>query len=312
MEFYTDAGSICSFFFSEFAGQILLVEDGEGIFLDVGWLSELVTPILSHKLKDKHFPTAALSALRDDLVEDRILRWEFARYRWRDVLSHGSLQSGERAAHALYSVLIKLGVILPLATTCGTNEENAVRRPQTIQESSTHPPDMLVLMRLRETLRENQQRLLNRCTMEALRGACEVTLKWTFDSAGSPYGLIERLIASCHVIGVVERSLCWRYGALFRSHVIRKRFGRNTWLYTMLVRYDNIDDENDGDTAYILTVRMIGPLESQRLWAALQYVASVVVMLSKEWPGVILRGQPVCPRHPIVSNSVYLAAPNEV
>lgn len=251
--------------------------------------------------------------MRDDLVEDKILRWEFAKYLWRGVLSHYSLQPGDRAAHALYSVLIKLGVIIPLGTTMSTsNGGSTLRESRRIHETSIHTPDMLVLMRMRETIHVGQQRLLDGCTTEALRGACEVTLKWNFDAAGSPYGLVERLIASCHMIGVVQRSLCWRYGALFRSHDTTKRFGQNAWLYTVLIRYDTIHNTSDHNKAHILTVRMMGRMESLRVWAALRYVASAVVILSKEWPGVILKGSPICPKHPRVTTVLYLASPNEV
>lgn len=48
----------------------------------------------------------------------------------------------------------------------------------------------------------------------------QVILKWRFDWAGPPSGLVERLIASCRVIGKVEHGLCWRYGAVFKSHAM--------------------------------------------------------------------------------------------
>lgn len=48
----------------------------------------------------------------------------------------------------------------------------------------------------------------------------QVALKWRFDWAGPPHGLVERLITSCRVLGEVEKGLCWRYGAVFRSHAM--------------------------------------------------------------------------------------------
>lgn len=53
----------------------------------------------------------------------------------------------------------------------------------------------------------------------------QVVLKWRFDWAGPPHGLVERLIASCRVIGEVEHGLCWRYGAAFKSHIIVEGVG---------------------------------------------------------------------------------------
>lgn len=43
--------------------------------------------------------------------------------------------------------------------------------------------------------------------------------------AGPPSGLVERLIASCRVIGKVEQGLCWRYGAVFKSHAMASENG---------------------------------------------------------------------------------------
>lgn len=58
-----------------------------------------------------------------------------------------------------------------------------------------------------------------------LRGPEQVVLKWRFDWAGPPRGLVERLIASCHEIGKVEQGLCWRYGAVVKSHLMRAAGG---------------------------------------------------------------------------------------
>ena len=292
---YTCTGLIFFLVFSEFAGQILLIEDGKGIFLDVVWLSKLVTPILSHKLKDKHFPSTALGTMRDDLVQDKILRWAFARHLWTEILSHPSLQLDEGVAHALYSVLIQLGVILPLGTTIrATNEWGTLQGWQSMHGASTHPPDMLVLMRLGEIPNEEQ---LGSHTTAPVGDASEAILKWEFDSAGAPYGLVERIIASCHKIGVTERGLCWRYGAIFRG-------GQMSHLITTAIRYDT--------TAHLLMVRVIGRLDNLRVWASLRYVASAVVILSKEWPGAILRGSPVCPEHRSESSVIYLEIPDKV
>lgn len=221
--------------------------------------------------------------MRDDLVKDKILRWEFARKLWANMLDHSAQFSDSQLGYALYRILIKLGVALPIGGAIfSTLGESALWSHGEDYRSPTYPPDMLVIMRMGETLRHDHKRELDECTKEALRNAPEVTLKWEFDSAGSPYGLIERIIPSCHTIGVVERSLCWRYGALFHSREFTtRRFGQNTRLFTMAVRYNSASGASDGDRAHILTVRMIGRLEDLRVWAALRYVASAVVMLSK-------------------------------
>lgn len=120
-------------------------------------------------------------------------------------------------------------------------------------------------MRLRESLDHRQLRSLDDCTPDVPRGAHKVTIKWMFDVAGSPYRLIRRLIASCHVIDVIERNLCWRYSAFFRSRDMMERFGREKSLLKMVIHYDPIHDSCDGDSANVLTVRMVGPLGSQRV-----------------------------------------------
>lgn len=62
---------------SDFAGHTLRVGGGDGIFLDVLWLSKCLSPILSHKLKNQPFDDRWLW-MRDDLAGDGILRRQFA------------------------------------------------------------------------------------------------------------------------------------------------------------------------------------------------------------------------------------------
>lgn len=281
------------------------MEDGKGIFLDVVWLSDILTPIMSHKLKDRLFPTSRLVRMRCDFVEDHILRWEFAKHLFSTLLNYSSVYTEEQLGHALYRVLMKLGVALPVGSAVQTVVEEGPLWPMgEIRESHTQPPDMLVIMRMSKTCNENTGRSIDTCVRKALRHTTEVSLKWTFDVAGSPLGLVERIIASCHYVGEVERGMCWRYGALFRSRDSRRRFGQNIPLFTMVVRYDT--------NTHVLTARVIGPLKNPKVLAALRYVASAVILLSKEWAGAILKGSPVCPNCPGVSPIVHLAMPYEV
>ena len=179
-------------------------------------------------------------------------------------------------------------------------------------QQCTPPPDMLVIMRMRETCSKETEMRLEERTREELTGVRDVTLKWVFDAAGCPYGLMERLIASCHKVGLVEQRLCWRHGALFGSHEFTRRVGKLMRLYTMVIRFDKTLEPSDGDVAHVLTVRMIGPLENPKVWIALRFVASAVITISKEWPGVIVKGSPICPRHSTASTTAYLTMPKEV
>ena len=135
---------------------------------------------------------------------------------------------------------------------------------------------MLAIMRMSEECSDQQQSAINSAMEEELYGCQEVKLKWEFDAAKAPYGLVERLISSCHVLGTVELSTCWRYGALFKSHQMVRRHGTEVRLYKFPIRY------HEG----MLSLRMRGPLSDKRVLAALRYVASAMVILSMEWPGV--------------------------
>eukprot|EP00903_Cladosiphon_okamuranus_P018362 g16892.t2 len=108
--------------------------------------------------------------------------------------------------------------------------------------SSASHHDMPVIMRLAETRNKYHEVLFNGLAPKMPRDR-EVTLNWEFDKAGPPYGLVERLIVSCHVLG--ER---------------------------------------------VLTAKISGPLDDMRVWLAIRYVASAMVNLSREWPGVRWEG----------------------
>ena len=69
-----------------FAGRILSFDGGESLFLDVVWLSKVLSPILTHKLSDEHPPTGRLCESRDELAYNGVLRVDFARHLWRNVL----------------------------------------------------------------------------------------------------------------------------------------------------------------------------------------------------------------------------------
>ena len=217
---------------SEFAGQVLRVSSGGGIFLDVVWLTTILRPILSHKLADKIFKHPHLSKLRDELVHDGVLRLKLAEHLWRCEMRQGRVElcdepSGElsdEVVDALCGVIFKLGVALPLDPEravpgdCSSSGDGA--SSTVCGAAGRH--DMLVIMRLPETCTPQQQRELDTLLAGARQrqGTREVVLKWMFDKAGSPTGLVERLIASCYVVGKIDRGLCWRHGAAFKSHAM--------------------------------------------------------------------------------------------
>ena len=289
---------------SEFAGQILRIDGDQGIFLDVVWLSSILSPILDHKLAKRPFSTAVLNSHRDSLISRGVLRWDFALKLWEPALTSAEREIREDMVDAVFRVLIKLGVIIPL----GRPVFSADGRVSYSSHGGYDSKDMLVIMRLLEECTGPKKVDFDNGLKESLKHGREVKLKWEFDSAGAPYGLVERLIASCHIIGEVEQGACWRYGALFKSHVRTERDGKKIRLFKFAVVYN--DDPDHRDLEGILTLRMIGDLEDDLVWKALRYVASAVVNLSKEWPGMEWGGWPDCPEHP--STRLNLTPPGEV
>ena len=281
---------------SEFAGQILRIEGDQGIFLDVVWLSNILSPIMNHKLDKTHFSTAALNGCRDSLIEHGILRWNFALELWGRALTSAGREKREVVVDAVFQVLITLGVIIPLsAPVFSADGRVSYSQPDDSKE-------MLVIMRLPEKCTDETKIVFDNGLNETPEHGREVKLKWAFDSAGAPYGLVERLIASCHIIGEVEQGACWRYGALFKSHTRTERDAKKMRLFKFAICYS----VSEG----MLTLRMIGNLKNNLVWKALRYVASKMVILSKGWPGMKWSGWPVCPRHS--RTRLNLTPPSEV
>lgn len=269
---------------SDFAGHTLRIDGGDGIFLDVVWLSKVLKPILNHKLKDVIFDSE-LSPMRDDLVEKGVLRWQFARHLWRDFIGHAALLSKEiLVAAALFGVLVDLGVALPLGLA--TLSVNAGLDTHAARRNNNAPPDVLVIMRLEDTENTIQRDRIGLLSAQMPQGDQEVTFKWRFGCGGPPHGLVERLMASCHVLGEVERLSCWKYGAVFKSSAISSKAGRAARLYTLALSYDHQNK--------VLTARFFGPLRCDMVWVVSRFVASAMVNLSKDWPGLWWEGWTEC------------------
>ena len=251
---------------------------------------------MSHKLHNEDFPTIALRKQRDSLVYGGVLQWDFAQHLWTDVLTPVEQGLKGEVIESLFRVLLKLGVILPLGRPAFLSDH----RGSHTSHSEIESKDMLVIMRMSEECSDKQQSAIDSAMEEELYRCQEVKLKWEFDAAKAPYGLVERLISSCHVIGTVELNTCWRYGALFKSHQMVWRHGTEVRLYKFLIRY------HEG----MLSLKMKGPLSDKRVLAALRYVASAMVVLSMEWPGVQWVGWLHCPNHP--EARMYLTPPGEV
>ncbi|CAM9187339.1 unnamed protein product, partial [Laminaria digitata] len=89
------------------------------IFLDVGLLSEVLNPIVDHKLPGRIFKTHVLNASKNRLLTTGVLTPDFARHLWGNVsLKHAPQSSSTRTTaefeSALFDVIIKLGLAFPL------------------------------------------------------------------------------------------------------------------------------------------------------------------------------------------------------
>lgn len=285
---------------SEFAGQILGVDDGDGVFLDVVLLSRVLNPIFDHKLRHRQLSTAQLIGWREEVLLTGVLRGAFARHLWEDVFCDHAVQSpsGE-LEKAPFDVLIKLGVVVSLGRTTGRALDGcALPTPH----GGVDTRYMLVQRWAPLCLTDHEQEALDNL-LEGRRqwGAREVMLKWMFDWAGPPQGLVGRLIASSHVIAEAEKGLCWKSGAVLKSPTLLREAGLGR-LYVVEIRYTSEDR--------VLSIKISGPLEYERVWVALRFMAPALVNISKEWLGMLWKGWVDCPSH--AWDHVYLATPTEV
>lgn len=268
---------------SEFSGQIVRVDSGQGIFLDVKLLSKVLNPILDHKLRTRMFDRSNFTIWRDQLINTGVLCGMFARNLWGDSLSEWPTSFVDKLENSFLDVLVKLGVAIPLGR-------------EDLPGDSL--PDMLVPRWLPAQLSQQGHQTLTSLLSKNLDGdGREVVLSWRFDRAGAPRGLVGRVIASCHMIGEVERSLCWATGAVFSSPPVAVGVTR---LYIVVIQY--IDQ--------VLSVKVVGPLNNDRVWAALRFVASLMVNISTDWPGALWQGSIECAEH--VGSMVFLSTPREV
>lgn len=284
---------------SEFAGQLLRVDGGDGIFLDVGLLSEALRPIVDHKLPGRIFEVTPFNESKNTLVTTGVLSPAFARHLWDSIsLRHAAQSSTSQFERVLFDVLIKLGLAFPLGRVPLPTIVHGSPWLPPYESSIIIQPNMLVWRWLPDDLCDHREAKFKRLLVE-LGDHDEVTLRWTFDSAGAPRGLIERLIARCHVVGEAEEALCWRSGAVFCS----ARVAAGIHLpYVVELVYDS--------TERALSVTIFGTLQSCRVWRVLRFVASVMVNISKDWTGALWAGCIECAEHPL--RPLYLATPTEV
>lgn len=283
--------------FREFGGSLLRHE--QVVFLDVENLALRLAPILNHKTCERDddgcpmfngkrlthgWQQAAIGHL------DRgILHRCFACFLWE--------KPGEPFPEATFDVLVKLGILLPLdREPCWWATETVA-----VDEHECgliHTPNakfcgrgFLVVMRLPQA--PPPVIASNVVEFAGLRERWGLVSKWEFHDGSTPHGLVERIIASCHVIGNIVGGTCWRKGACFVSNDAGKRAGGGC--YAVMIDYCEKTGLENVPTAGTLTIRAFGAREGRAVWGAMRFAISTVWRLFGEFRGLSWQAWVECP-----------------
>lgn len=295
----------------EFGGSLL---GHEGVvFLDVEAFALLLAPVLSHKTYEKDeegrpmFGGKRIDAdwtieASRHLFDRGILHGCFARFLWEkpeedpDRLPQASM---DVLVKATFKVLVKLGIVLPLENAYfrGTTEANAIGHHNCgrtdVSERTACGRGFLVLMRLPNEVPPDVARHLE--GFEGLRKQWGLVAKWKFHHGITPHGLVERIIASCHVIGDVVGGTCWRGGACFVGNNDGTRAGNGS--YALMVDFQEKAGSGDTPADRTLTIRTYGARDGKSVWGAMRFAISTVWRLFDHFPGLSWESWFECPEH---------------
>lgn len=271
---------------SESGGSLL--RHPEGVFLDVEEFALSLAPILNHKEHEtdaygfgmfggRKVEHAWQLNARRRLFDKGILHPCFARCLW-------GKDDGVDVPELAFEVMVKLGILLPMpqhhqhgmssgyATDCAAEWGN---------RSGRCGVDYLVVMRLpKKVPAKAKTRLQDLATMQKDWG---VVARWEFDIGSAPYGLVERLVASCHVIGDITLQTCWRGGACFVANKGSKEAASGS-SFALSIEFS--ETPSGRRTAGTLTVRVVGNRTGCAVWGALRFVISRIWRLFEEFPGL--------------------------
>ena len=275
--------------------------------MDVEQLALSLAPILNHKMGESEplhpfFSTGYkpeeswVSEARNRLVSEGVLGASFAHSLWkRDNVKLPKKQ--------IFDVLIKLGILLPLPSRRGVPGARGIL-PMVGGNtfSSEDDKEFLVLMRL--PLKPPSETVVRFGAFDQLRAEWGVSVKWEFD--GAPYGLVERLIASCHYIGNVVKDTCWREGACFVAHRPSEDAAGGAFALSLRFTQSPALDQNRTKSG-ILIVEAFGNREGRAVWGALRFVISSAWGIFEEFPGLNWEAGVECPGN-LGGEHRYLAA----
>ncbi|CAN0212307.1 unnamed protein product [Ectocarpus sp. 6 AP-2014] len=265
-----------------------LLRHPEGVFLDVEEFALSLAPILNHKehetdaygfdmLGGRKVEHAWQLNARRRLFDKGILHSCFARCLW-------DKDDGMDVPELAFQIMVKLGILLPLpkhhlqwmssdyTTECPAEWRNRY---------GSCGGDYLVLMRLPKILPPRAKTCLQE--LATMQNDWGVAARWEFDCGSAPYGLVERLVASCHVIGDVIPETCWRGGACFVANNGSKEAASGS-AFALSIEF--FETPSGRRTAGTLTVRVFGNRKGCAVWGALRFVITRIWRLFEEFPGL--------------------------
>jgi len=271
------------------------------VFLDIEDLALQLAPILNHKddeqdedgclmFAGKRLDQPWLEEASRQLFDTGVLHRCFARFLWE--------KPGNPIPEATFDVLLKLGILLPLGNDFsrgtlhgGATVDHTCGRIHAPRHSTTCGRGFLVLMRLpNEAPPVVTSRL--KCFAE-LREEWGLVAKWEFRDGSAPHGLVERIVASCHVMGDLVRGTCWRKGACFVGNDAGKRAGGGS--FALVLDFCEPTGSENIPTAGTLTIRAFGARDGRAVWGAMRFAISTVGRFLGEFPGLSWRAWLECP-----------------
>lgn len=289
-----------SAFSREFGGSLL--RHDEVVFLDVEDLALRLAPVLNHKTCERDEGDGC--PMFGDKRLEKQWQWEASRHLVDTGTLHRCFASflwekpGRPFPEATFDVLLKLGILLPLGKEHSRRGRETERTGSHICGRTDAPRvntscgrGFLVLMRLPNEPPAAVARRLR--AFEELRKPWGLVSKWEFHKGAAPHGLVERIIASFHVMGDLVGGTCWRKGACFNGNDAGRRAGGGS--YALIVDFCEETGSESTPTAGTLTIQAFGARDGRAVWGAMRFAISTVWRLFGEFPGLSWKGWLECP-----------------
>lgn len=273
----------------EYGGTVL--RHPEVVFLDVEDFALRLAPILNHKIDETNSNGDSTFGGKDlieqwqfdarkGLVEWGVLHRRFARFLWTPASEH--------VDEATFDVLVKLGVLLPIERSEHFVSGQGVSTGE--GQGNVGNGCFLVLMRLDHNASPDAASRMKKFAVLNERWA--IVFKCRFALGSAPHGLVERLIASCHVIGDIIERTCWRRGGCFVAHNKGKAAAGGDYALTLAL---NGNRSENPPTSGMLTITAYGARDGKGVWGAMRFAISSLWRLFDEFPRLAWEAWMECP-----------------